>query len=78
MYCTTLEQLPQFLHLAKEKIDDLEYEVERLESKIEDLESEIEDLKCSLPEDRKSDIEQIVARLEYIERSIDAPFYSND
>ena len=78
MHYLTLEQLPEFLQIAKEKIDDLEYEVEQLESKVEDLESQIENLKSSLLKDGTCEIAQIVARLEYIERSIDAPFYSND
>jgi len=78
MHDLTLEQLPRFLQIAKEKIDDLETEVERLEDKVDDLESEIEESKDSLPEGWESEMEQIIARLEYLERSIDVPFYSND
>ena len=78
MHDLTLEQLPRFLQIAKEKIDDLETEVERLEDKVDDLESEIEESKDSLPEGWESEMEQIIARLEYLESSIGVTFHTND
>ena len=70
----------QLIHCAQsleEAVNFLGRDLYKLQSKVEDLESEIEDLKLLLSEDRTSEIAQIVARLEYIERSIDAPFYNN-
>ena len=71
----------QLIHCAQsleETVNFLGRDLYKLQSKVEDLESEIEDLKDLLSEDRTPEIAQIVARLEYIERAIDVPFYSND
>ena len=46
----------------------------QLKSKVKNLESEIKDLRQQLYQHRASEIARIVDRLEYIERSIDAPF----
>ena len=46
----------------------------QLKSKVKNLESEIKDLRQQLYQHRACEIAQIVDRLEYIERSIDAPF----
>ena len=71
----------QLIHCAQsleETVNFLGRDLYKLQSKVEDLESQIENLKGSLLKDGTSEKAQIVARLEYIERSIDAPFYSND
>ena len=57
-----------------ESISYLGRDLGQQKSKVKNLESEIEDLKEQLYQHRASEIARIVDRLEYIERSIDAPF----
>ena len=71
-------QLIHGVQSLDESISYLGRDLGQQKSKVRNLESEIEDLKDLLSEDRTPEIAQIVARLEYIERSIDTPFYSND
>ena len=67
-------QLIHGVQSLDESISYLGRELYQLKSKVVNLESEIKDLKELLYQHRASEIAQIVDRLEYIERSIDAPF----
>ena len=67
-------QLIHGVQSLDESISYLGRDLGQQKSKVRNLESEIEDLKEQLYQHRACEIAQIVDRLEYIERSIDAPF----
>jgi len=67
-------QLIHGVQSLDESISYLGRDLGQQKSKVRNLESEIEDLKEQLYQHRASEIARIVDRLEYIERSIDAPF----
>ena len=67
-------QLIHGVQSLDESISYLGRDLGQQKSKVKNLESEIEDLKEQLYQHRASEIARIVDRLEYIERSIDAPF----
>ena len=67
----------QLIHCVQSLDESISYlgrDLGQQKSKVKNLESEIEDLKEQLYQHRASEIARIVDRLEYIERSIDAPF----
>ena len=61
------EKLPPTLESLQSEVDELEWELEQLKDKVSDLESEIKELKESIPEDHKSDLDDIFGRLSELE-----------
>lgn len=49
------------------EVDELEWELGELKDKVSDLETEIKELKESIPENPKSDLDDILGRLSELE-----------
>ena len=61
------EKEPPTLESLQATVDDLEWELDQLKDKVSDLESELKELKESIPEDPKSDLDDIFGRLNELE-----------
>jgi peptidoglycan hydrolase CwlO-like protein len=55
------EKQPISMESLKKDIDDLEWELDQAKSKIDDLESDLKELKESIPDDPKSDLDELFA-----------------
>lgn len=67
LYNMAKEKEPPTLESLQGEVDELDWEISQLKDKVSDLETELRELKESIPEDPKSDLDELFGRISELE-----------